>query len=67
MKKGSVYYKLGSNQGVNTVNGSDAIASVIQAPPALGINTYTPLESGCTGATFFGTSGSMLMTAAWRG
>lgn len=38
-------------------------------PPALGINALNSLEnvSNANGATFYGGSGGMLMTATWRG
>lgn len=60
--------------GTNSINGgaSGAITIALMsnarylAPPALGINVITSLESGATSSAFNGTQASMLLSAGWR-
>ena len=61
------------NVGTGSTGISGYLLSSLQsqyvAPPTLGINTFTALESATTGVTFFGTQGggiSMLMTGAYK-
>lgn len=60
-------YTTQTNSSDNSSRAS--IPAIFPAPPSLGINVITALESGLGGSasTFFGTRANMLLSAAWRG